>query len=99
MTMVVEIIGWDGEHRQARLFDIPDAAGEALQGFVSSAYAEEELAGKLEKLRSEAYAAIAATPMSELDRFYRERLAAMYVWEYLADLEVKPKLTLEFPLR
>ena len=97
--MIVEVVGWDGEDRRVRLFDLPDVTVEALQAFVASGHADGELAVRLEDLRTDAYAAIAGTPMSQLDEYYRERLAAMHVWEHLTDSEITAGWTVELPLR
>lgn len=97
--MIVEIVEWDGEDRERRLFELPTASVQALQSFVlSGEVLDAELAEQLERLRQD-YVAIAKTPMSQLDRHYRERLAAMYVWKELAAQEIAADLSWEFSLR
>jgi hypothetical protein len=97
--MLVEIVGWDGEDRQSRLFELPAATVQALQSFVlSGEVLDAELAEQLERLR-QGYVAIAKIPMSQIDRHYRERLAAMYVWNELTAQEVTADVSWEFPLR
>ena len=95
--MVIAIVGWYGEQRQSRLFDVPDVIVEDLRIFIGSGMTTDEMADDLDALRG-GYEAIAAVPMGGLDRYYRERLAAMYVWEKLPDLQIVPAMTLEFSL-
>jgi hypothetical protein len=96
--MLIKVVGWDGEHAQPRLFEIPEQVLDALQEFVASGEADESMLDELNRLRSEDDS-IADAPLSRLDKHYRERLAAMYVWQHLAHSELRPELTLEFPLR
>lgn len=96
--MIVEVVGWRGEHPETRLYDLPDAIAQALEAFVSSAQATAELLAEMEALRVD-YSSISATPLSELDRYYRARLSASYIWKKFAEWQLTPILTLEFPLQ
>ena len=97
--MIVEIVGWYGEDRQVRIFDLPDQLAESLSFFVSTGCADGELTSALDSLHTHNYDAIATVPISALDLYYRGRLAAMYVWETLSRFQVTPELQLEFSLR
>ena len=97
--MLLRIIGWDNENAETRFFDVTDSVMNAIVAFVTTGAADDELMLSLGRLRTEEYDVISETPMGELDRHYRERLAAMYVWEEMQESEITPDWTLEFPQR
>lgn len=98
LILLFEIRAWDGEEARLRLFEIPDGPAYELIEFIASGRAGARLKEGLEQTRGR-YELLADVPLDGLDRFYRERLTAMHIWDEMPEHELEAEIRLEFSLR